>query len=500
MPYSFSLQDILFLEKPAGIPTHQVDINYPGFIEQQELALEKKLFPCHRLDKETSGILTVATSQEAASEISRLFSEQEVKKKYVLITDQKPKDKKWTHHSIIKNTECTTHFQFVAENAGFYYLEAQPETGKTHQIRIHAQESGIPILGDTLYGGTAHVRLFLHALSLKIPSLDLFQERKIPRLFTQLERLHKIELCSWIHSYERRHTLYPLLSKPPHCLRLIHDEGTALRLDQLGEVLYFGWWSEQQPTAEQWSQLKEFILLLPNKYWLLRQYPKDAKKRVVLDASEHLPESWAAEENHINYEFRKDQGLSPGLFLDQRSHRQWVKENSKDKKVLNLFCYTGGFSVCSAHGGASEVVSVDLSSTYIDWTKKNFEINDLNSDRFKFYSMDTFEYLKYATKKEISFDLIVCDPPSFGRNKKKVFRIEKDFENLIKACAQCLNKNGLILFSTNYEAWDLKTWEKNLTKICQELKLQVEIAPYQSWDFEIDPRKAVLKAFHIVNK
>ena len=83
--------------------------------------------------------------------------------------------------------------------------------------------------------------------------------------------------------------------------------------------------------------------------------------------SEPTPASWIACEGRLQFEFRREQGLSPGLFLDQRRNRKWVLENAHDCDVLNLFCYTGGFSVAAAIGGAAKVVSVDLSKTFMAW-------------------------------------------------------------------------------------------------------------------------------------
>ena len=141
--------------------------------------------------------------------------------------------------------------------------------------------------------------------------------------------------------------------------------------------------------------------------------------------------------------------LDTGLFLDHRETRKWIQDRSVNKIVLNTFAYTGSFSVYAAAGGAQKTYSVDLSKTYCDWIKKNLELNNLPQDRNWVYKMDTLEFFRYAKRKNLRFDIIIIDPPSFSRNKGSSFSVQKDHPALINAALELLNPKGFILFSNN---------------------------------------------------
>lgn len=143
--------------------------------------------------------------------------------------------------------------------------------------------------------------------------------------------------------------------------------------------------------------------------------------------------------------------LDTGLFLDHRITRSMVKEASAGTRVLNLFCYTGSFSVYAASGAAASVTSVDLSKTYLNWAEDNFAINLLrDKSRYSFVHADVKQYLK--TLKPDSFDLVVMDPPTFSNSKrmKDFLDIQRDHAELINDALAALSANGKIYFSTNF--------------------------------------------------
>lgn len=140
--------------------------------------------------------------------------------------------------------------------------------------------------------------------------------------------------------------------------------------------------------------------------------------------------------------------LDTGLFLDHRPLRQIITKSSEGKKVLNLFSYTGSISVAAAIGGASKVTSVDMSSTYQNWAKKNFEQNNIPVNQHNFIVDSALEYLEKASQR---FDIIVLDPPTFSnsKNMEEDFEVEKDQVFLIKHCLRLLDPNGVLYFSNN---------------------------------------------------
>ncbi|MCR4790878.1 MAG: class I SAM-dependent methyltransferase [Treponemataceae bacterium] len=142
--------------------------------------------------------------------------------------------------------------------------------------------------------------------------------------------------------------------------------------------------------------------------------------------------------------------LDTGLFFDHRPLRKLVMDTCKDKSVLNLYCYTGSFSVYSALGKAKSVKSVDLSNTYLNWAKENFKLNRLNpeDEKYQFINADVIEYLK---KDKDKYDLIILDPPTFSNSKKTMqdLDINRDWSKLIELCCKLLTKDGILYFSTN---------------------------------------------------
>ncbi|MFA5624755.1 MAG: class I SAM-dependent methyltransferase [Bradymonadales bacterium] len=143
--------------------------------------------------------------------------------------------------------------------------------------------------------------------------------------------------------------------------------------------------------------------------------------------------------------------LDTGLFLDHRRLRGRIQELSKNKDVLNLFAYTGSFSVYAAKGGARSTETVDLSKTYLQWARKNFELNHIDLNSHRFMQEDVFAYLERAKRGERRFDLIVLDPPTFSNSKKMqgILDIRRDGAALIESCYELLKDGGLLFFSTN---------------------------------------------------
>lgn len=150
--------------------------------------------------------------------------------------------------------------------------------------------------------------------------------------------------------------------------------------------------------------------------------------------------------------------LDTGLFLDHRTTRQMLKEQSAGKKVLNLFAYTGSFSVYAAAGGAAEVVTVDLSNTYLKWAQKNMQLNDfMDPSRYQFLQADVKQYLKTITPSY--FDIIIMDPPTFSNSKRMddFLDIQRDHVELINDCLSGLTPGGVLFFSTNFRKFIFDT-------------------------------------------
>ena len=156
-------------------------------------------------------------------------------------------------------------------------------------------------------------------------------------------------------------------------------------------------------------------------------------------------------ENDLKFQVNLTDYLDTGLFLDHRITREMVRSEAKDKRFLNLFCYTGSFSVYAAAGEAASVTSVDLSKTYLSWAETNMAINLLKDPSKYFYiHADVKQYLKSLLPN--SFDLIVMDPPTFSNSKrmKDFLDIQRDHVELINDMLAATTDGGTLYFSTNY--------------------------------------------------
>lgn len=160
--------------------------------------------------------------------------------------------------------------------------------------------------------------------------------------------------------------------------------------------------------------------------------------------------------------------LDTGLFLDHRTLRYKVFKTSKGKQVLNLFCYTGAFSVHAALGGA-KTTSIDMSKTYIEWAQQNFKLNKIPVEQHIFHAANVMDILPTLTDR---YDTIILDPPTFSNSKKMVdsFEVERDQVGLVDSCMKLLKENGVLYFSCNKRTFriDTKITEKydvkNITK------------------------------------
>lgn len=152
--------------------------------------------------------------------------------------------------------------------------------------------------------------------------------------------------------------------------------------------------------------------------------------------------------------------LDTGLFFDHRPLRSIVRETASKKSVLNLFCYTGSFSVYAAEGGAKKVESVDLSNTYLTIAKNNMDLNGFSDKNAYIYTrQDVIEFLKEKAvkakagelKEDEYYDMIILDPPTFSNSKNtyNVLDINKDWPQLCKDCLNILAPGGILYFSTN---------------------------------------------------
>jgi 23S rRNA (cytosine1962-C5)-methyltransferase len=505
--------DALILDKPSGTSTHTPDGGLTrGFLEMAQGLLETSLWAVHRLDRETSGCLVVTTSSEAVAKWTEILKNGQ--KKYVFISPHESKQALWSVEGRIEKT-ASHHFGLVEgeKNSfttfaklgpcplGFLY-EAEISSGKTHQIRIHAQNSGIPILGDPQYGGKPFVRLMLHAKELILESKSI--KSPLPELFRSPDKKLS-DYYKLIASLDRRRFLFNLSSDETDAFRLVHREWTRdinpkLCIEKLGSVLQFFNYGANELDLE---FLNECVKRTGSQHWFVRQMGNRGAtggEENIAQASPELPIQWQIKENKINFDMRHHHGLSSGLFLDQRENRKRIMKEAQGKRVANFFSYTCGFSVAAALGGAHEVVSVDTSSVSLEWGKHNFLINKLDPDAFEFFVADALFFLKSCQKRQRQFDIIILDPPTFSRNKRGTFKISENLPELLDLAFGVLSSSGVILITVNDEVTNSEGLSKLIEESAQRtikkaIRLERVIPPY---DFEFPlERNTVMKGFWI---
>jgi 23S rRNA (cytosine1962-C5)-methyltransferase len=152
-------------------------------------------------------------------------------------------------------------------------------------------------------------------------------------------------------------------------------------------------------------------------------------------------------ENNMLFASNIREASKTGFFLDQRDNRRLIQDFSKNKSVLNLFSYTGGFSIFAAAGGAKSVTSVDIAKVAIEAVQRNFEINNFKTPTENI-ATDAFEYVDHQIKSKNQFDLVITDPPSFAPNEKSVPQATAAYTKIFSDSLKLVKQNGLFAASS----------------------------------------------------
>lgn len=178
--------------------------------------------------------------------------------------------------------------------------------------------------------------------------------------------------------------------------------------------------------------------------YLKRRNDDDVKGENILGA---LAPETIFKENGMLFASNIRDAAKTGFFLDQRDNRQYLKNFSKNKSVLNLFSYTGGFSVFAAAGGATTVTSVDIAKVAIEAVKRNFELNELKT-KTQDIATDAFAYVDQEIKAKTKFDLVITDPPSFAPNEKSVPQATAAYIKIFSDSLRLVRNQGLFAASS----------------------------------------------------
>ena len=183
-------------------------------------------------------------------------------------------------------------------------------------------------------------------------------------------------------------------------------------------------------------------------YWKPRD--RAAKTEPEFVSGKRVTERFSVRENGVKCWIDFSAGYSSGIFLDQRLNRERVGEYcSEGDRILNTFSYTSVFSVAAAVNGGAITSSLDLSQTYLDWSRENFELNGVDRKSQYFCKGDTFEWLRTFARQGRTFHGVILDPPTFSRNKKHNFRTDRDYAELATLAAKVVEPGGWLLACAN---------------------------------------------------
>jgi 23S rRNA (cytosine1962-C5)-methyltransferase len=508
--------DILVVDKPVGVSSQAADAERPDdivtrlkrFVAPSGGRREDGYMGVHqRLDRDTSGLLVFARRREANAQLAAQFEQRTVGKTYIACVTGWPsgRERATLRDAVAPGQggkmnvvgprdragkEATTHVHVMARRGDRAMLRLELDSGRTHQARVQLAHARAPIGGDTIYGGAPAPRLMLHAsvlaLTHPISGRRMRFEAPMPPEFDRWlahadsgEAIYDddVALARAIdRAIERRWGLgrSDCASRPATrttAFRLVNEEGDGL--PRLAVDAYDGWLVAQLYADDGggvWADLQRRERLLDRLASLgfdgvyLKIRPKQANLLVDTRRAEIAPSApvrgaaapyeLAVIEEGTPLLVRLGDGLSTGLFLDQRANRGRVRNIAAGLSVLNLFSYTCAFTVAAALGGARRTVSVDASVVALTRGRDNLS-NAVNAGALEggthsFVADDVFAWLARASRHRERFDLVVLDPPSYSTTRRGRFVADVDYSALAAAALAVLAPRGRLLACTNH--------------------------------------------------
>lgn len=514
--------DILLVDKPVGVSSQASDADRPDDVVTRLKRFLKArgssdyLGIHQRLDRDTSGLLVFARRREANGPLAAQFESRAVSKTYVACVagwrsgPEKVTLRDWlapggdgSMRVAPRRTgaakEAVTQVRVLARRGERAMVELSLDTGRTHQARVQLAHAGAPIAGDGVYGGPPAIRLMLHARELA------FQHPSSGRR-VRFEAPVPAELEAWLSKraagvaiYDDESALTRAFDRALErrwglgrgetattAFRLVNEDGDGLprlAVDAYGEWVVAQFYGDDGP----WADAKRRELVLDKLHAIgfdgvyLKMRPKQANvivdsRRADLAPSAPVrgvpaPAEVEVIEEGLPLLVRLGDGLSTGLFLDQRSNRKRVREMAQGLRVANLFSYTCAFSVAAAFGGAASTVSVDASVNALERGRANFtRAGVLEKGTHTLVADDAFRWLGRAARHGDTFDLIIVDPPSYSTTRQGRFVAEDDYSALAASAVRLLAPGGRLLACTNHRRISASRFRRILFDACRAAK------------------------------
>lgn len=496
---------IFVVDKPPGLVVHGGDERLESDLVSRLSTILRAdghdgyLGVHSRLDVGTSGVLPFTTERAVNARVADEVERGDGKRTYVAavslgrrarlsasgtLTHRLESDKRRARVVASGGDLAVCHYRVLNEQGGRALVELSPETGRMHQLRVQLSAVDAPIAGDDLYGGAAAWRLLLHCRARIV-------------LGERFEAALPDELPGWVATGSsfaplsgfRSRLLDAAVLRTPLCgsgnvFRLVNEQGDGLpgvTIDRYGDYCVLA-----SSTAEAEQMLAEVAQYLVEQgargVYVKRRERRDLRRAEAPELAPSAPSAGTAapaplpvNERGLTILTELGDGLSTGLFVDQRDNRARIQELSAQKQVLNLFSYTCSFSVAAALGGASRVTSVDLSGRALERGKQNFSASGLDPAAHEFVQTDAVRFVRGAVKHGRRFDVIVLDPPSFATVGKATFRFERDITALMADCLRLLAPSGVILCVTNHKKTSVQGFRRYLHTAAEQARRELKI-------------------------
>jgi 23S rRNA (cytosine1962-C5)-methyltransferase len=485
---------LLLVDKPPGIASHGGDEQLASdLISRLKRMLrargESDYLGVHqRLDLGTSGVLAFTRDPALNALVAEQMEAHTVERAYVAVVaftgkpvlrdsgviEQRLETVKGRTRVVKSGGQrALTRYRVLASRRDRALLELRPETGRTHQLRVHLSHAGAPIVGDMAYGGVAAERLFLHARDLILHRPAVRGHAPVPASFD--DALHaRLPALGSVEQVREALADAGCLREPllgtTDTFRIVNDAGDFLPgvcIDRYREFAVLSLSSDEASDRRQ--ELAELLHEFGARGVYLKQRARaDLRREAHSELAPKEPIAGEAartpllvREGAVRFGVTLDDGLSCGLFLDQRDNRARVAGLCGGLRVLNLFSYTCSFSVYAALASAEHVTSVDLSGHALARGRENFSLNGLDPDLHAFVQTDALEWLLRAAKRGEKFGLVVLDPPSFSTSGKgKTFRVADGYQGALERVFAVLQQGGRVLAVTNHRKTSPQAFRK----------------------------------------
>lgn len=514
------------VDKPAGMLSIEREAGGESALVtrlSRHLGLAEPLAVLSRLDAETSGLIAFPLSEAARAAMARATEAHALDKRYVAAVELGPRARVPSgrmEDGLVErdgrvevwprgrgDKVAVAHARPLEQRGTRALVEVRLETGRTHQIRVQLAHRGAPIGGDSLYGTVPGPRLLLAATSITLPHPErgsLSLAVPVPASFERWAH-GGLEPEAWLGAAlpvarERRHGLARARegADATTAFRLFSEEGdgfAGLAIDVYGEHLVV---HLHDPALGE-DRILEQLGSLGARGIYVKRRPRMARDLAATDVAdlappapvrgEPAPDELIVREHGMPFLVRLGDGLSTGLFLDQRENRGRVRAMSSGKRVLNLFAYTCGFTVAAVVGGAAETLSIDASQRALDRGRANLALSGFAGAEHRLVSDDAFDALARLRKRGERFDLVCVDPPTFSTTKRSRWTSGKDWARLAEAVLGVLAEGGAMIATSNDRRMTQGAFRKHVrdgsTRAGVPLERLVDLAP--PLDFRAGP-------------